>query len=74
MVKAVQELGPSLLAAPIDKAGLLYCETTPDACCMQLVESRRALYHLALGSGSLNDKLVKHHYCMGSDCDGSTTV
>lgn len=29
VVKAVQELGPSLLAAPTEKVSLLYCETTP---------------------------------------------
>lgn len=29
VVKAVQESGPSLLAAPTDKVSLLYCETTP---------------------------------------------
>lgn len=74
VLKAVQEWGPSLLAVPLDKVGLLYLKQPPDACCMHLVESRRALYHLALGSGSLNDKLVKHHYCMGSDRDGSITV
>lgn len=46
----------------------------PDACCMHLVGSRRALYHLALGNGLMNDKLVKHRYFMGNECDGSARV
>lgn len=67
------ELGRSFLAAPSDKVSLLYCETTP-WCLLCAAESRRAFYHLALGNGLINDRLVKHHYCRGSERDASIIV
>lgn len=73
VVKAVQELGRSFLAAPSDKVSLLYCETTP-WCLLRAAESRRAFYHLALGNGLINDRLVKHRYCRGSERDASIIV